>query len=1153
MTRQLLTIIITLMAISCAHTSPAQSTYLIEGEAFQFKGKWVVEKSSDCLGTAMLRVYQDNNSAPEADALTVVNILEAGEYHVWTRSQDFLDSARPRTYTLSIDGNTMSPAGNHGSAGFRWEHVGTAVLQRKPTLLRLTDTGHYYGRCDAILLTRDPALDPNTLTNADVARWRRNPMTMDYTDDNIPSLTPSLDITPGYTTLASASNDEIRISFVRLPDAGGHIVCKTDFRQGGSWRRFSSTAEDNRLAIISSATRPAFNHNEFYPAWDTQSAHRTMTFEGTDYTVSVDGDNTNPYFTGTLYEPRATAVTKVSAGCIKVTYDCGPHGSLTGYWTVPGSGSHIETRFVYEPAADGCFTLMLHGAKGISDTDCRGALMPPMFAGDRLPATPLTLFSSMMSQCIATVSTSGSFGTYSSFVAADLSTFTDSWGSYDYSPVGFSLRNSEGQLQPVALAPLPGMSDSEVHKGRPIEVRFITGIVTGGWDDALAYASDNIFGVTDYRRPSDTSLNDILNNLTDLIKDDNASGWEQSLKGFWDIEADGTTAPTVVQSSPLSIVGAATLTHDEELYATRALPTIEYLLSRSGYRTRANAPSPLNPLTSQFPTTLYEGLNTLTGALNPWLETLALPDGNLRASNGYFSTLRLFTQELSAYRLTADVTHLDNAVSLADACADEILAGHLPAMAQGSFYNSQMIPDWTPLIDIYNITGNERYLDAARLGASHTLAGIKSWPRVATGSVTVHPGDRYDGVTTIWWKGPEQFRLGFPRHDGDAPAHDVDAWSVSSVGLGMEQPATYFLRSAGKTVRPVFMSNWAPRLMELASLSGRDIFDIYARNAVIGRAANYPGYYATGYTDITASPTFPYQGPDVSSIYYHHIPAYMGMIQDYLVTEFIARSEGRFTATRARQEGFVWFANNISGRTPATILGDAAELYMPARWVTADTPDINLLTARNADHIYILVTNDGNDRIATTLTLSDDLRSHLTEPRQSISVSVSPRDIEIITLDASCPDYGSLTPLTDGMEVIATGTPAGNIYLYRVRSPFGWDSLYGFADCTTTPGLTIQAESNGRATTATDWPYEWSFARYGYDDDAPVTVTILIDGKPVGTVSHTFGSTAGIGTVTGSDRPATPGGIYTIDGRRLTGIPGPGLYIVDGHKTVVTR
>ncbi|MDE6610948.1 MAG: hypothetical protein K2K22_00130, partial [Muribaculaceae bacterium] len=172
-------ILLSVAALSLSATSQA-ATIMLEGEAFQFKGKWIVEKSSDCLGTAMLRVFQDSRADESLDALTVLNISEAGKYRVWVRSQDFAGSARPRTYTLTVDGKAMTPCGAHGVHGFYWEPVGEVDLDRKQTLLRLSDTGLYFGRCDAILLTTDSSFDPNTLSNTEIARWRRNPVTMDY-------------------------------------------------------------------------------------------------------------------------------------------------------------------------------------------------------------------------------------------------------------------------------------------------------------------------------------------------------------------------------------------------------------------------------------------------------------------------------------------------------------------------------------------------------------------------------------------------------------------------------------------------------------------------------------------------------------------------------------------------------------------------------------------------------------------------------------------------------------------------------------------------------------------------------------------------------------------------------------------------------------
>lgn len=63
--------------------------YLIEAEAFQFKGKWSTDRSADCMGSAMLRLNGGGSLDEQFDALTVVNIMEEGDYNVWVRSADY--------------------------------------------------------------------------------------------------------------------------------------------------------------------------------------------------------------------------------------------------------------------------------------------------------------------------------------------------------------------------------------------------------------------------------------------------------------------------------------------------------------------------------------------------------------------------------------------------------------------------------------------------------------------------------------------------------------------------------------------------------------------------------------------------------------------------------------------------------------------------------------------------------------------------------------------------------------------------------------------------------------------------------------------------------------------------------------------------------
>lgn len=1165
MTRRKLSALISSLLCSLCGIAQTTPAYLIEAESFQFKGKWVVEKSSECLGTAMLRVYQDNNDADTADALTVININEAGTYSIWTRSRDYTDSPRPRTFTLSVDGRELPECGNHGTDGFLWQKIGEIELPRKQILLRLHDSGKYYGRCDAILLTQDSSTDPNLLTNQQLARWRKSPVEMAYSTQNAPELPAARDLSDGYSTIASASNSDIRLSFVKLPD--GAIVCKTDFYTAGSWRRFSSTNEDNRIALLSNDENVTVNHNQFYPAWDRCAAHRQFDFDGQTYPVTVDGDNANPFYTGILTEAKAKSVSKPAANIIKVVYDCTGKGELTAWWTVAESGPRINVRLVFRPVSDGSYSIALHAAKGIGEESVKNVLMPPMFQSRNIPATPLMLFSSMMTQCLSVAEIQTSYGPVTNFICADLDSFSQGWGSADYSPVGFTLRNSSNEIQPVGFAPLPGMKDASVKAGSAIETNFIVGIHAADWAGTLEYISENIFSVSDYRRQETISLTQTLENVIALIKNPDHSGWNDAMKGFWDIEANGSISPTVVQSSPMTVVGTAMLTDDEELYEKRALPSIEYVLSRNNFRYVGNVPQKFAPMSSQFPTTLYEGINTVMAGLNPWLKEIALPDGQLRTANGYFTKVQPFRQALSAYILTSNEEWLDRSTAFADSYIAEISqpAESAPA-APGTFYNSQICYDWQPLVDLYHHTGKQPYIKAALQGAAHTLAGVKTWPKVASGCQTVHPGNSYDGITTVWWKGAAPYRLGFPRTAGDAPEHETDAWKVSSVGLGIEQPLTYFIRSAGKTVHPIFMNSWAPRLLELTEATSKPIYETFARNAVIGRSENYPGYYATGYTDINQSADFPYKGPDVSSIYYHHLPAYLALLQDYLITEATSRSNGKIFFPSGRQEGFVWFSNSVYGRATGEIYGNEAYLWMPAGNIKADSPAVNILSARNSRKLFIVLTNENNEECHTAITLSDDVlrrisstaatvynidgkESELDLGEKGLTVTVPSRSLMTIAIEMAWENGQPIPALADGFSVTDSSTQAGNIYLYRIRSPFGWDSIYGFADSTTTDGLAIKVECNGQDHTVSTWPYEWSFAKFGYDEDVEIKVTIIRDGKTVRTIENYFNSEkVGLETIETDSRQSGTSGIYRLDGMKIPAITQPGVYIVDGQK-----
>ena len=189
----------------------------------------------------------------------------------------------------------------------------------------------------------------------------------------------------------------------------------------------------------------------------------------------------------------------------------------------------------------------------------------------------------------------------------------------------------------------------------------MVGILPDGWNEAVEYISEQVYKVKDYRKQKDVSLTEAMFNILDLMRNEEYGGWDAGLKGFYDIEGDPETAPTVVHAAPLAIVAASVFSEDEEFYLSRSLPTIEYTLSRSGYRwatdlvpggyNKTLETLRLNPFHSQFNTSYYEGLHRLLGGLNPWLTSIALPGDTLRKTKGYSTQVLSWVQAISAITL----------------------------------------------------------------------------------------------------------------------------------------------------------------------------------------------------------------------------------------------------------------------------------------------------------------------------------------------------------------------------------------------------------------------------------------------------------------------------------------------------------------------
>ena len=1101
----------------------AQSAgYLVETEAFQFRGGWFEEKSGLTMGNSMLRVLGGKHGA--ADALTVIDVKEKGQYTVWVRAMDFKEKPGTRLSRLLVDEQPMEEAGKHGKEGFAWEKVGVVALDKKHVLLRLKDTRKNFARVDAVLLTADASYDPNNTELPQLAKLRIKPVAMQVADAKPPAVSPYLLIPADSKTIAEISNNRIKLSFATGGVNNKSIVAKTLVDDKGEWKSVNRFHEDHKVYLLSSQS-PDLTFGNFFPSWNGSKAISYIQHDGKKIELQEPEDLLNPFMAGDLSEAIPVEAKKINSNRIDVKYVTSDGSSITGIWTLEKSSAHISVKLEATVANPGFDSIGLAAFQGIAPDKVTNIQLPPMFQYKRLSPNAVMMPSAMMQQPLAIAETKyGATGFVSTFISADPAMMKNEWGMPEKSPMGFAIRNEAGMVQPVAFAPVLGLEDSKLKAGQKIEKSFVIGSFYNDWQKTMEYVSDQVFKVKDYRTQQQGSLTDAVFNMIDLIKNDTAAGWSDELKGFYDIEADPKTAATVVHPSPLTLLSTAVIMNDEDFYLKRALPVIEYTLSRSGYRWAKNVVPTgynnsrktlfLNPFNSQFTTAYYEGLYQFTGGANTWINNIALPDGKVRAASGYSVNIPGWVQELAAYRLTRENKWLNSATANADKFLNTAVYNNtITPLSKGPFYNSQFYAYWWNLLDLYEQTKDEKYLKAAEQSAFQTIAGIRSLPQVKDTVMTIHPGNKYEGNTTLWWKGEQRYRLGFPRKAGDAPEKQVAESLVSPVGLGFEQPFTYF--EPGKTVRPVFMSSWAPHLLRLYQYTKRDIFLTYARNAVIGRFTNYPGYYATGFTDLTMKADFPYKGPDVSSIYYHHIPAHLSFSWDYLITEAVQRSNNKISFPFSQQDGFVWFTNRHYGAAKGAIYDDKnVRLWMKRGLVEVNSPEINYITGVSKDKFWVALLSESANSLPVTLKIGKHagvaanapaavFSNEKSKPAKAVlndlelPLTVAGKGITVVSFPLASTSTETVVPaIKNGMKVVELGEPWGKMFLFRIRSPFGWDSIYGFLETAPINGAVVSITSQQQTITKNNYPFEWSLPKVGTNEKMELKIKLQTsDGK----------------------------------------------------------
>ncbi len=235
------TIIVFVVVIFNSCSVPETDSILIEAENFDHKGGWVVDPQfMDQMGSPYLMAH--GLGKPVKDARTTVEFPQAGEYHVYVRTWNWnspWDPAEsPGIFQLMIDDRPLDMV--FGKTGNKWSWIygGMINIKQSKNRVALHDLTGFNGRCDAILFTKDTAVN---LTNNDPELYKFRKELLNIPDE--PANAGDFDLVivgggiAGICSAVSAARLGLKVALIQnRPVLGGNNSSEIRVHLGGSTR-----------------------------------------------------------------------------------------------------------------------------------------------------------------------------------------------------------------------------------------------------------------------------------------------------------------------------------------------------------------------------------------------------------------------------------------------------------------------------------------------------------------------------------------------------------------------------------------------------------------------------------------------------------------------------------------------------------------------------------------------------------------------------------------------------------------------------------------------------------------------------------------------------------------------------------------------------
>ncbi len=969
---------------------------LITVQSFFDVGTWTREgASTDAFNdSALIGTTPSNPQAKPEDAdpsntlPAIANIdVSGGTYYVWGHAKDFSNNLPgSRFMNVGFDDMPMleNRMGDHGSDGYKWEMLGTVELTPGKHQLKVYDTSGFYARFDAVLLAEDASYVPadtyaaitKEVSPASAAAKLKFPFPQYALEQAAP------------TDSYSIENEHTKVVFYKVPTSQGQVVQREIYsKANGAWVK--TTGRDEELGYLAIRADAA----TYTEDRDLLTVKSTFTYQGEELVTS----SVNPYLTGAgeWFVPTDYTVD----GDKVILTGTNEYGALTATWSMDDNTAplvSIDVTF----AKDGYYTIGAHEGKGLAFEQFEYALAPFRVAYKRVNDSPQLFTESYLFTPMGT-HTLYPNNEYSELpvtkgVVVEPSWIPVRWVYADNNLFGITMNDMNNLHKGSVFAPVLGSAESKMTAGQTynLQVRMVSTIK--GWFENYEDTVTNLFDVTDYRKNHVVSLNQTIFNTRETALDDKYGGWDVYDKAHYNMEAGNITS----NANTMQYMQDYLLNEDEEMLTRRAIPTMVNALTRgdlffnrvgttdTDYFQNVEDPTAMKGQIPGFNANVWGGMYEMTRGMVPFLHQHALAKGKQGVTNSYGS-IAPFVNDLNMYKYTGDKSYLDKAVAAADKYLEEMVFAELTEMPEWtSFIWISYYPNLGSLMDIYEATGDKKYLDAAEdtakwMATAFWVPGVDN-NRKTDKIIMVNDWEemqkrvwiaRDEAGRTYWWAGDHQLRAGREENLAENPeslknitdrTRLEEGWLASRTGLGIEQASTF------KNGLNIIMQSFVGDYMKLAAYTGNDFYATMAKNAIVGRFSDYDGYYRAAYTTYQQEVDYPREGPDYTNLYWHHIPPYLAMLEDFLINQTFASSNMNIHFPSLRQNGYAYFNSNQYGHAPGKFYEE--EGMWP--WLSEDTvlPDsiqINWMAARKEGVMGIAFMNEDHVDTTTTVTLGD--------------------------------------------------------------------------------------------------------------------------------------------------------------------------------------